>query len=72
VHQALADMRAKLVRTDSHHQLEFEVMEAVLVHSHRHPSLAELQYLSAMYKQLTKLGLLRSNQALPKPPVPVD
>ncbi|MCX7544051.1 bifunctional [glutamate--ammonia ligase]-adenylyl-L-tyrosine phosphorylase/[glutamate--ammonia-ligase] adenylyltransferase [Marinicella gelatinilytica] len=72
VTDALADMRAKLVKTDSSHQLEFEVMAAVLIHSHQYPRLSEQQYLSEMFNELTSLGLLESDQSLPKPPIPVN
>lgn len=72
VHSALADMRKKLIKTDSTHQLEFAVMTAVLVHSHQYPQLAELQYLSDMFAELKLLGLLPSQQKLPQPPVPVE
>lgn len=72
VQEALADMRSKLVKTDSAHQLEFEVMAAVLIHSHEYPQLAQLQYLSAMFSELITLGLLSGRQKLPNPPVPVD
>ncbi len=72
VQQALADMRSKLIKTDSAHQLEFEVMAAVLIHSHQFPQLAQLQYLSSMYAELRSLGLLSSEQQLPNPPIPVN
>ena len=72
VYRALAEMRDKLVKTDSDHQLEFEVMAAVLIHSHNHPQLAELQYLSDMFKALKALGILSSQQALPGPPIPIN
>ncbi|KAA3640562.1 MAG: hypothetical protein DWP95_08355, partial [Proteobacteria bacterium] len=72
VRKALADMRAKLVKTDSTHQLEFEVMAAVLIYSHQHPELAQFQYLSDMYQKLRSLALLDANQELPSPPSPIQ
>lgn len=72
VHQALDDMRNKLVKTDSEHQLEFEVMAAVLIHSHAHPELAEQQYLSDMFTILKDLKLLSTQHTLPAPPIPVN
>src|SRR5690606_34921294 len=68
VNKALATMREKLVKTDSKHQLEFEVMAAVLIHSAEYPQLACLQHLSEMFKQIKQLGLMADNRRLPKPP----
>ena len=71
VYRALSAMRDKLAKTDSAHQLEFEVMAAVLIHSHQYPQLAEMQYLSEMYAELRVLNCLNTDQRLPNPPVPV-
>lgn len=71
VNEALATMREKLVKTDSQHQLEFEVMAAVLIHSTDYPQLASLQHLSEMFRQLKQLGLMADARRLPKPPIPI-
>ncbi len=72
VNEALATMREKLLKTDSQHQLEFEVMAAVLIHGAEYPQLASLQHLAEMFKQLKQLGLMADNKRLPKPPIPVN